>query len=557
MGRHGWLGALAATAAMAMAGGASADEMTTTRGPATRSGAIHDASIVPPLRVAWDVTLQPDPWSAVYPPLIAGGLVYVELGSDLIALDAATGAERWRRSVRFTAPLTYDRGRLFAVTDYDQDVLTAYDAATGLQLWSDTYPDGVVQYSAPTAGDGRVYAVAPNAVRAFDGATGRVLWETPTAGPQAILGTPSTDGARVYVPAADGQIAEYDAATGAQLTTPPAPTANSRGAGGSTAVAGDRVYMNDYNNSNWVLDRASGTRLGLAGGSSEPAVGSGVLVDRFNELKLHAESATTGLSGWDVTRGGADGSGPWFTNPLIAQRTAYTATDDGRLVGLALADGHLAFCARLEQGTSWGGSRVPSVAAGDGIVLWVSNSRLVAFRHVDGAGEDCLDGLPDARWSNGATLPVIDDGPVAPPAVVVPPADAAPAAPPPAADAAPAAPPPAAVTPPVRLAAQSGPVARTATAAAKVTPPCTATRAGRLTCTLGLAARTSVTGVLRKGTKVVGRATARADRRGRVALAVRPRAKRLATGTYTLTITYKKSPHARTATQRRISLVVR
>jgi outer membrane protein assembly factor BamB len=548
MGRHGWLGALAITAAMAMAGvgaaGASAaDEMTTAFGPATHSSAIRDAAIVPPMRAAWDVTLVPNVAAPKVRPLVAGGHVLVQLASTLFSLDATTGAVQWQQAV--TGELrAYDQGRVYV--SGDQELLTALDAATGTVLWQRRYDDGVGGYPALDASDGRIYVDGNRWIRALDGATGDIVWNTSTDFPgQVVDGVPATDGSRVYVPAESGAIAEFDAATGAPLRVPPPEDADVNTYGGDIGVVGDRVYVRSGGGL-WVRDRETGDGVAGPGAAPElPAVGAGVLVGGTDGHVVYGRSATTLLPGWQLDRHVDDG-GPSFGAKLIVQRTAYMTTTDGRLLGLDLADGSTSFCAHVKDGPAFdNGTPLAQIAAGDGTLVWVDGGRVVGFRHVDGYGEDCLAGLPRTTWTVTAPLavdPLTDDAPA--------PQDPQPD--PPTAPAAPAA----AAAPAARPAPAPGtkPAAPVVAKAAKVTPPCTATRAGRLTCTLGLAARTSVAGVLRKDTKVVGRATARADKGGRVVLSVRTR--RLATGTYSLTITYKKSPRARAAIQRRISLVV-
>ena len=289
-----------------------------------------------------------------------------------------------------------------------------------------------------------------------------------------------------------------------------------------------------------MRDRETGNAVTYLGSWELPAVGAGVAVGGTDGHVISGKSAATLLPGWQLDRHVDDG-GPGFGAPLIVQRTAYTTTSDGRLLGLDLADGSTSFCAHVTDGPDYdNGAPLAQLAAGDGTLVWADGGRVVGFRHVDGYGEDCLAGLPRTTWTVTAPLPVdplTDDAP-------------APQDPQPDPPAAPAA--PAARSGGYRRCGPRPRVVRSASApvvatAAKAAPPCTATRAGRLTCSLGLTTRTSVTGVLRRGSQVVGRATARAGRGGRVVFSVRTR--RLATGTYSLTITYKKSPHARAATQ--------
>ncbi|HWB70806.1 MAG TPA: PQQ-binding-like beta-propeller repeat protein, partial [Egibacteraceae bacterium] len=68
---------------------------------------------------------------------IVGTTVYVRADDDIVALDAATGDQRWRSTAlrSATGPPAIDAGRVFGAARADQTVV-ALDAATGALVWS-------------------------------------------------------------------------------------------------------------------------------------------------------------------------------------------------------------------------------------------------------------------------------------------------------------------------------------------------------------------------------------------------------------------------------------
>src|SRR3954454_4370991 len=122
------------------------------------SGHASDETFVPPLKRAWSRSLG----GPVSYPVIANGMVFVTVanrdkGTTLMALDAASGADRWARPLEhddgWSAP-TYDRGRLFVLAG-DWVDLYSFDPASGTQYWV----KAVSRPGAgpPTAAGGTVY----------------------------------------------------------------------------------------------------------------------------------------------------------------------------------------------------------------------------------------------------------------------------------------------------------------------------------------------------------------------------------------------------------------
>jgi len=228
-------------------------------------------------------------------PAIADGVVYVGAGDGgFHAVDAATGARRWRFETRgrirngaaidgarvvfgSADHFVYALDRVTGSEVWKQDTrgevdatpvvhdgkvlvgsrgasLWAFDAATGEPSWR-TYFWGSWVESTPVVVDGVIYIGASDLRRAsaIDPADGRVLWRTDVYGWN--WGTPLVTADRIYVGAAGGSpyflahVASFnvlDRASGRLIRRFPLPEvtgAHQWGIAGSPALAGDLVIV--------------------------------------------------------------------------------------------------------------------------------------------------------------------------------------------------------------------------------------------------------------------------------------------------------------------------
>jgi len=131
------------------------------------------------------------------PPIVNGGYMYITTpGSQIIALDAKTGAELWRYKKQLPAELTqlhptnrgvalYGDKLYFATLDCE---LVALDAKTGKLLWSkpvESWKKGYYMTLAPLVAKGKVMVGASGGefgirgfVAGFDSETGAEAWRT-------------------------------------------------------------------------------------------------------------------------------------------------------------------------------------------------------------------------------------------------------------------------------------------------------------------------------------------------------------------------------------------
>jgi outer membrane protein assembly factor BamB len=110
------------------------------------------------------------------------GVYFVSRPTQLVAIDPATGADRW--AADFAAPVVssaLDDGVLY-VWDVS-NTLTALDATTGEETWQTAVPssaDTTMPEAIPAVGEDVVVMVdAGGTVHAFDRASGEVAWSVP------------------------------------------------------------------------------------------------------------------------------------------------------------------------------------------------------------------------------------------------------------------------------------------------------------------------------------------------------------------------------------------
>ena len=159
------------------------------------------------------------------------GTLFVTTGfARVFALDAATGAEKWRR--RLSGPLraapTVYRGRVFASTI--ANTLYALDAGDGEILWTHSgiaEAVGLVGAAAPAAADGIVVVpYSSGEVVALRAANGRMVWSDavaplrrsdPVSALPQIRGRPVIDRGLVLVVGNGGRTVAIDFRTGERV----------------------------------------------------------------------------------------------------------------------------------------------------------------------------------------------------------------------------------------------------------------------------------------------------------------------------------------------------
>ena len=192
-------------------------------------------------------------------PLVRGGAVYLgDWSGRIYALDAHTGRTRWefRAGGAVKGAVAAAGNRLF-VGAYDSRVY-CLDARTGELLWRASAQERLGTrgrfYSTPAVAYGRVFLGATDGkVYAFDAASGELRWSRSTG--SYVYGSPAVWEGRVYVGSWDRRFYALDAATGEVVWRFDAGGPIS----GSATVIDGLVYVSTLRGVTVALDAATGT----------------------------------------------------------------------------------------------------------------------------------------------------------------------------------------------------------------------------------------------------------------------------------------------------------
>lgn len=339
------------------------------------SGSITFPSVTLPGSALWTAALDGAPSYA----LVAQGLVFVTVpisgGSELLALDQATGAKAWGPvSIGGWANATYDAGKVYVLSGTAQGLLQCFDAASGRPGWSVALNNVYGVDAPPTAANGIVYCTYSQALYAFSGTTGAQLWS-------AYAGTdggPAVTSGGVFSTFTDYAQC-FDPVTGAQLWNR---ALGGSGGGGATPVAANGLVIAPdgfatYNGE--VLDAATGAVLGAYTADCAPALGP--QVGYFLQGgTLRAIDLTSHLILWSFA-----GDGQLKTSPVVVNDVVFIGSLSGRLYGLDAVTGLQVWQqnlgAALPAGAGWfAHAPYSGLTAGGGLLMVPAGTSLTAFK---------------------------------------------------------------------------------------------------------------------------------------------------------------------------------
>ena len=195
------------------------------RGGSTLAGSFSD-SIPLPLAMSWRHTAAYAAAASYNPasPAIVDGVVYMTSGNRIVAVDAVTGALKWRypqdetmASAVRTAPAVSDglvifgsaEGKMYAVDVQTRRLAWTFDSQSSITA-SPTVADGVVYFG---TADGRLWALA---VRTGVQVT---AWKGGVRAPDELAGTPAVSNGVVYVLTTDQMLYGIAASTAKTRTS--------------------------------------------------------------------------------------------------------------------------------------------------------------------------------------------------------------------------------------------------------------------------------------------------------------------------------------------------
>lgn len=276
-------------------------------------------------------------------PVVAERRAIVGGSGWITAFEVADGKIAWQHKVRGSASAPV-RAKDLVLAQTEDDDLVALDLATGQERWSfDTgyYTPREEIYNpvpGPVVAGTWAFVGGAGVAWALEAATGTVRWRSDLG--SAVKTTPAVADGRVYFGTADGVLHALDGATGSAVWTFDLGEA----AAGDPLVRGGVVYVGARDGRFHALDAGDGHLLWSfkTGGSVRAAAAAGggqVFVPSWDG-SLYALDARTGKLRWSFATGGrpAHGlvaKGHLIASPLLADGRLYVGSEDYHLYALA------------------------------------------------------------------------------------------------------------------------------------------------------------------------------------------------------------------------------
>jgi eukaryotic-like serine/threonine-protein kinase len=353
--------------ALPLAAQAPANEWTQFRGTPALTGT--SASAVPAtLKLLWSYDVGGPVASSA---AVAGGVVYVGGGDgDLVALDLASGALRWKYStgnlIGESSPAV--AGEAVFIGDLG-GVLHAVNIRDGKPLW--TFKTGGEIKASPVVTGGVVLIGSYDTrLYAIDARTGKPRWNIATKG--MVHATAGVRDGMTFVTGCDAIFRAIRIADGREVFQ----IATGAYTAASPLLAGDRAYVGTFNAEMLALDltrrsvawRYSQEDTEFPYYSSAALDGNRLIVGGRDKL-VHAIDAISGKQLWTfAARARVDSS------PAVAAGRVYVGSGDGRLYVLDSASGKKLW----EFDTGAGIAASPAIAGGR-VIVGAEDGRVYVF----------------------------------------------------------------------------------------------------------------------------------------------------------------------------------
>ncbi|HEY5782252.1 MAG TPA: outer membrane protein assembly factor BamB, partial [Lysobacter sp.] len=202
-------------------------------------------------------------------PGVGDGLVVIgDLNGHVIALDAASGAEKWKAQVtnEVIAAPTIGMGTVFVRSNDGR--VTAFDAASGERRWfwvHDVPALTVRGNDSPVLGPGYVFVGNDDGtVSALSASDGRTVWDQAIGQSEGrteldrmsdVDGAPVLEGTTLYATSFKNQTMAIDAPSGRPMW------ASDHGGAGRIGLGSDRLVITDPTGIVFGLDKTGGSAL--------------------------------------------------------------------------------------------------------------------------------------------------------------------------------------------------------------------------------------------------------------------------------------------------------
>jgi outer membrane protein assembly factor BamB len=287
----------------------------------------------------------------------AGATLYVpSMGGDLVALDPASGKQRWRvrtGGAVFSTPMIADGRVVFGSADHH---VYAVDATTGHTCWKAS-TGGAVFAGAAQAGGIVCVASTDRTIYGLAASTGEVRWKAHGEG--MFQSQVATDGARFFVGCWDNAFRALDVETGRELWKQkfgrsfyyaPAIGAPTTGAGRVFVTSNDGYLHAMKADTGDVVWEVAGPSLGYSG----PLFHAGRLYNASltERGRVFGFDARSGAKLWETPTGSViyDSSCAWADDADRSNGLVFVGSVDGTFSALRAGDGALRWQYRLGPG---------------------------------------------------------------------------------------------------------------------------------------------------------------------------------------------------------------
>jgi outer membrane protein assembly factor BamB len=325
---------------------------------------------------------------AISYPLIADGMVFVTVantgnyGTQLFALDAATGTTVWQQPISgtyFWSNAAYDNGQVFVV-NYN-GVVESFAAATGTLSWSMQMPGQTSFSSPPTPQSGLLYLAGAGeggTLYAVNESNGSVQWTQSVENGDNSSPTLGENGVYVTYPC---QYYKFAPATGQIIWHD---SGDCEGGGGKTSVwYQSQLFVRDPpGEGESILNAKTGAKTGTF--QSQPAPSFFALNKTTYGVglasgSLNAFDASSGTNLWSFT-----GDGNLTTAPLVIGKYVVEGSGSGNLYVLNSKNGKTVWSGNAGAGIPGPDEQnvsqpLTGLGAANGILVVPAGSQISAY----------------------------------------------------------------------------------------------------------------------------------------------------------------------------------